>query len=58
MAHEQEARACCAKMDSNNVMILDLGPSCSVGVEGVFVGTLSPVKSSRRSKDYLLFLSH
>ena len=32
--------------------ILDLSPSSLVRMEGVFVGTLSPVKSS--SKDYLL----
>ena len=52
IAHVQEARARRAKMESNNVTISDLAPSSLVGVQGVFVGTLSPVKSSKRNKSY------
>ena len=39
-------------MESNNVTISDLAPSSLVGVEGIIVGALSLVKSSRRNKDY------
>ena len=42
----------CVSMEKNVVKVSDLEPCNSVNVEGVFVGTLSPVRKNKQNKYY------